>query len=79
MTEMMVKMSVKDIDAMMAEIKQLTAERDVAIKMLSAWCVAVNENGPGWDDWDEHYKDAAYRPSPIRDLLDKAIAARSGE
>lgn len=33
----------------------------------------VDENGTGWDDWDEHYKDAMYRPGPLRERLDKAI------
>ena len=46
----------------------------LALKMLAAWCVAVDRNGSGWDDWDEHYKDARYRPGPLRALLDAAIA-----
>lgn len=49
-------------------------QRDMAIAMLAEWCVAVDENGAGWDYWDEHYKDAMFRPGPLRDLLDKAIA-----
>ena len=51
------------------------AEKDaaVAIGMLADWCVAVDQNGAGWDDWDEHYKDAMYRPCPIREQLDEAI------
>lgn len=51
------------------------AEKDaaVAIGMLADWCVAVDQNGTGWDDWDEHYKDAMYRPCPIREQLDEAI------
>jgi hypothetical protein len=52
----------------------LAQERDIAIAMLAEWCVAVDVNGTGWDDWDEHYKDAMYRPGPLRELLDKAIA-----
>jgi hypothetical protein len=48
--------------------------------MLAYWCVAVDQNGTGWDDWDEHYKDAMYRPCPIRELLDKEInAARAAQ
>jgi len=47
--------------------------RDVAVEMLAQWCVAVDENGTGWDDWDEHYKDAMYRPCYLRERLDKAI------
>lgn len=48
-------------------------ERDIAIAMLAGWCIAVRENGTSWDDWDEWYKDASYRPSPIRARLDAAI------
>lgn len=56
-----------------AERDALRAERDAAIEMLAGWCVAVDENGTGWDDWDEHYKDAMYRSGPLRGLLDAAI------
>jgi hypothetical protein len=45
----------------------------IAVAMLAGWCVAVDENGTGWDDWDEHYKDARYRPGPLREMLDQAI------
>jgi hypothetical protein len=55
-------------------IATLTEQRDSAIAMLAAWCVAVDQNGTGWDDWDEHYKDAAYRPGPLRELIDAAMA-----
>ena len=61
---------VEDCDCRDCAIKQ----RDMAIWMLAAWCVAVDQNGTGWDDWDEHYKDAAYRPGPLRERLNKAIA-----
>ncbi len=47
---------------------------DIALAMLAEWCVAVDENGAGWDDWDEYYKDAMYRPGPLRAELDAAIA-----
>jgi len=53
--------------------------RDVAVEMLAHWCVAVDENGAGWDDWDEHYKDAMYRPGPLRERLDKAILEAQNE
>ena len=56
-----------------------TAQRDVAIGMLADWVNAVNTNGTGWDDWDEHFKDAAFRPGPLRELLDEAIAARAAQ
>jgi len=50
------------------------SERNAAIFMLAEWCVCVELNGSGWDDWDECYKDAAYRPGPLRELLDTEIA-----
>lgn len=56
------------------EIERLTVERDTAIYMLADWCVAIDRNGASWDEWDEHYKDAMYRPCPLRELLDKQIA-----
>ena len=52
------------------KINQLTSERDVAVQMLADWCDAVRDNGTGWDDWDEHYKDADFRPCLIRNLID---------
>jgi len=51
--------------------------RDIAIKHIAEWCVAIDENGAGWDDWDEYYKDAMHRKnelSEIRSLLDDAIS-----
>lgn len=64
-----------EVEVLRADSERLTGERDVAIGMLAYWCVAVDQNGTGWDDWDEHYKDAMYRPCPIRELLDKEINA----
>lgn len=40
-----------------------------AITLLAEWTCAV-ERGTGWDYWDDHFKDAAYRPGPLRDLID---------
>lgn len=57
-----------------AEAARLRAERDEAVRMLAGWCVAVRKGGTGWDDWDDFYKDAAYRECGIRALLDSAIA-----
>ena len=54
------------------EYKMLKEERDIAIRMLAEWAVDVEDNGTGWDDWDEHYKDADFRPCLIRDLIDAA-------
>lgn len=52
----------------------LRKERDSAINMLAGWCAAITHNGTGWDDWDEWYKEAAYRPCFLRVVLDEAIA-----
>jgi hypothetical protein len=52
----------------------LRNDLDTALGMLADWCVAVDVNGTGWDDWDKHYKDAMYRDGPLRAMLDKAIA-----
>lgn len=60
-----------------AVLADLVVQRDAAIGMLADWVVAVNTNGTGWDDWDEHFKDASFRPGPLRELLDEAIAARA--
>lgn len=54
---------------------ELKAERDAAITMLADWCVAVDECGSSWDDWDEYYKNAMYRDSPLRALLNVEIEA----
>ena len=56
------------------ELQDKDDQLDAAITMLAEWCVAVDENGTGWDDWDEHYKDAMYRPGPLRERLDVAIS-----
>lgn len=56
------------------EIEVLQNDLRTALAMLAGWCVAVDENGTGWDDWDEYYKDAMYRDGPLRARLDKAIA-----
>ena len=55
-----------------SKIEELIIQRDIAIQMLADWCDAVRDNGTGWDDWDEHYKDAAWRPGPLRELIDIA-------
>lgn len=57
-------------------IKELISQRDAAIKILAEWCVAIERNGTGWDDWDEYYKDAKYRPTDppeLRKMLDAAM------
>ena len=45
----------------------------MALHMLAEWCVAIEVEGAGWDAWDDYYKDAAYRPGPLRKRLDEAI------
>lgn len=64
----------QEVAALKAELDRLRAERDAAVGLLASWCVSVDHNGTGWDDWDEDYKDARYRPGPLREALDKAIA-----
>ena len=61
-------------------IEELTKQRDVAVKHIADWCIAVEVNGSGWsgwDDWGHLYKDALHNPGAlpeIRELLDAAIA-----
>lgn len=74
MGEYMAAQMDRQIEGAISENERLAKERDIAIAMLAEWCVAVDENGTSWDDWDEHYKDAMYRPGPLRELLDAAIA-----
>lgn len=54
-------------------IEQLIAERGEAVRMLADWVARVSEVGSGWDDWDEAYKNAGYRPCGIRAILDLEI------
>jgi hypothetical protein len=65
-----------EIDRLAAEVEKIGNQRDVAVAHIAAWCVAIEQNGTGWDDWDEFYKDAVYRESSlpeIRRLLTQAI------
>ncbi len=47
---------------------------DASLDLLAGWCDAVKNGGTGWDDWDGWYKDACYRPGPLRELIDARIA-----
>jgi hypothetical protein len=42
---------------------------EYALNMLAHWICSVEYNGTSWDDWDEAFKEAAYRDSPIRHLI----------
>ena len=66
---------VEDCDCHQCAIKQ----RDMAILMLAEWAAAIGRNGTGWDDWDEYFKDTAFRPGPLRYRLDKAIAEANAQ
>jgi len=46
---------------------------EAALSLLAEWVNMVQYNGTSWDDWDEGYKDAWYRPCLIREDLDKVI------
>ena len=61
-----------DLSEVEEACSKLTRQRDEAVQMLADWCDAVRDNGTGWDDWDEHYKDAAWRQCGIRELIDAA-------
>ena len=62
-----------EIEALRATLAAAQIHRDMAVSLLAEWCVDVDQNGTVWDDWDENYKAAMYRPGPLRELLDKAI------
>ena len=69
---------------LMCEIDALKAQRDVAIQHIAEWCVAIQQNGDGWDDWGQYYKDACrdnalHNALPeIRSALNAAIAKARG-
>ena len=50
-----------------------TEKLHIALQMLAYWVCCVENNGTQWDDWDEAYKDAAYRDTPIREELSEYI------
>lgn len=42
-----------------------------AVLHLAEWCLAIEQRGTSWDDWDECYKDSCYtsRNLPISFLV----------
>lgn len=64
------KITVSELRKQLAEV---TTQRDAAIKLLAEWGHAVDTVGSGWDDWDHYYKNAMYRPGPLRELIDAAV------
>ncbi len=55
------------------QLNLVTQERNMAISMLAYWIELVDNNGTGWDDWDEGYKDAISESS-IKYLIDASRA-----
>lgn len=53
---------------------QLQQKYNAAISLLAEWCHAIDTRGTSWDDWDEYYKNAAYRPSILREDIDLELA-----
>lgn len=62
-----------------AVLKGIIKQRDAAIRLLAEWCHDIDKNGTGWDDWDENYKNARYRPGPLRELIDAELEAMEAE
>lgn len=66
-------------DDLLERLMKAEEQRNEAIRHIAEWCVAVEVNGSGWDDWDEYYKDAMYHDrkclASIRDLLKTEIEA----
>lgn len=68
-----------DIAELARGVLALAKERDEAIHLLADWCYMVDRKGSGWDDWDEGYKNAMYRDTPLRALIDAEVARISYE
>ena len=45
----------------------------IAIRLIAEWCVAIDENGGGWDCWDDYYKEAMHGKGPLREDIDAAM------
>ena len=48
-----------------------------AVNLIAEWCVAIEDRGSGWGDWDHYYKEASFRPTQtgtLRKMIDKEKA-----
>lgn len=49
--------------------------KEISVYLLANWCHDIDKNGTSWDDWDENYKEAAYRiQGPFRLEFDETLA-----
>jgi len=67
------------VDRLEHEKKAIQAKLDFSVELLADWCVAVNENGSGWDYWDGYYKEAMWGNNLIRELIDAKLKSPGGE
>ena len=44
-----------------ATMKEVREVLEGLVRDVQDWVDAIDNNGTGWDDWDEHYKNFAYR------------------
>jgi hypothetical protein len=63
-------------DAAMAEAARLSILANDILDDVQAWCDAIDQNGTGWDDWDEHYKNFAYRDG-LKNYRSRAAIAKT--
>jgi hypothetical protein len=55
-----------DVLALRAQNAELVAALEGVVNDVQAWCDAIEKNGTSWDDWDDHYKNFAYRGGLVR-------------
>jgi hypothetical protein len=63
-----------DVLALRAKNAELVAALEGVVNDVQAWCDAIEKNGASWDDWDDHYKNFAYRGGLKRALAALAAA-----
>ena len=63
------------VDRLAIRLEEATKQRDVAIKHIADWCIAIDVNGGGWDDWDDYYKDAFYREQELPEIRELLVDA----